>query len=866
MADDNNHATWFRTFGRSKSAISAHQSTASLDSASGQQPASNTNNSNSNFLDVPLPPTIPYIGHSSTGGEQLPSKPPTPTPTLASESSPTRHRLRSTAAVRRVSSFLNLGGSNEGKIGPVNTSWSSSGSHVGQSRDDGSNQSLLPQFLHHSHSSNNNSSTNAAGRTRTSFFHHVPAPLGHLPLQTVDPEKDSDGGVQQLFNTQKGAPAVWYNPNLTQMVESLKVVMMEKRNPLESIPPVYNSYVLALLEGFAHLKQQVAKTDQELADLKTLRQMELEQFSGISKEWIEREESYKAEIKRLELVLAKESKDGVASVTLARHESLVDRSGTKRFQARLKRLSNSHGHDEKSSKEALVKSNLPLATVTADNKSEKYKTLGEIPRILDPEHDVVMSRIVEQRGRSYRQLADQQKQAQRGPVLAGQQPVLVGTGKPRKSRDTSKLSEAIDGDRQHSGVASSQRLAGASSNLHQPVGLYRSGVTGPLIRNSQQHIQPASAQAKEETATDVETSSSEDSIPHAGSRRLSTLARAKLQRQDINDAMSQSLDGGTDHDTYNDITEETGKRLSHTDSHANEKDRQTASGLLSESVLTDNADGTVIVSARGSSQHHPPGTSSYQQAVDTADHAMQRLNRGYSFKKGDDEYLPVTSCAALGTDSRYSDTKSSPQSANSDCVHGDTSSLPLDRGVTASASTGSVIYRGSEETNATRSSTNTGTGNSTGVSRSDDSIPLAEKPTDRTTATQSRHRGPGRSAACSPRQQYDCNRDLPDINIARMSGSSHGPRSNEVAATAAPNHDRGELEPRSPPSVGVAQQVTHASAANGAAVPVPSDMLAVTTASTNVVRSGPAVVPNGTPQSSGDAARIAAVKAFTEKS
>lgn len=79
--------------------------------------------------------------------------------------------------------------------------------------------------------------------------------------------------------------------------------------------------------------------EQELAELKNLREKELEQFRGISEEWIQREDGYKAEIKRLEVVLAKESKDGLASVTLARQDTLIDRSGSKRFQARLKRMS-----------------------------------------------------------------------------------------------------------------------------------------------------------------------------------------------------------------------------------------------------------------------------------------------------------------------------------------------------------------------------------------------------------------------------------------------------------------------------------------------------------------------------------------------
>ncbi|KAK4195790.1 hypothetical protein QBC40DRAFT_132874, partial [Triangularia verruculosa] len=103
----------------------------------------------------------------------------------------------------------------------------------------------------------------------------------------------------------------------------------------------YNSHVLVLLEGFGHLVEQLNKTQEELADLKNLREKEVEQFRGISEEWIQRENGYKAEIKRLELVLAKESKDGLASVALARHGSLVNRSETKRFQARLKRMSSS---------------------------------------------------------------------------------------------------------------------------------------------------------------------------------------------------------------------------------------------------------------------------------------------------------------------------------------------------------------------------------------------------------------------------------------------------------------------------------------------------------------------------------------------
>jgi hypothetical protein len=83
------------------------------------------------------------------------------------------------------------------------------------------------------------------------------------------------------------------------------------------------------------------EAEDQLAELKDLRERELEQFRGMSVEWMEAGEAYQAEIKRLELALAKESKDGMASVALARHGSLVDRAGSKRFQAKLKRMSGS---------------------------------------------------------------------------------------------------------------------------------------------------------------------------------------------------------------------------------------------------------------------------------------------------------------------------------------------------------------------------------------------------------------------------------------------------------------------------------------------------------------------------------------------
>jgi len=89
------------------------------------------------------------------------------------------------------------------------------------------------------------------------------------------------------------------------------------------------------------MTRQIRKAEAELKELKSLREKELEEFRGISEEWIKREKDYRAEIKRLELILAKESNDGVASVALARHGSLVNRSDSRRFQAQVKRVGDS---------------------------------------------------------------------------------------------------------------------------------------------------------------------------------------------------------------------------------------------------------------------------------------------------------------------------------------------------------------------------------------------------------------------------------------------------------------------------------------------------------------------------------------------
>ena len=208
----------------------------------------------------------------------------------STHSSPHRHRSR--PAVNRVSSLLNL--------------------NLGSGRD---------------------------GR------HMTTPPPGSARIGTLDRDLEYDRWRKDTWEHmgwESIEPGLaWHNPNLDQIAESLQSAMMVKRDPRAPLPIKYNACVLRLIEGFRNLRKEQKKIEHELVELNQLREKELEEFRGISEEWIERETKYKAEIKRLELLLVKETSAGMATVALARHDSVVDRSGTKKFQDRMKRMSNS---------------------------------------------------------------------------------------------------------------------------------------------------------------------------------------------------------------------------------------------------------------------------------------------------------------------------------------------------------------------------------------------------------------------------------------------------------------------------------------------------------------------------------------------
>jgi hypothetical protein len=176
---------------------------------------------------------------------------------------------------------------------------------------------------------------------------------------------------------------------------------------------------------------------------------------------MQRERDYKAEIKRLEVIMAKESTDGVASVHLARHDSLVNRPDSKRFEARLKRMSSSVDGTEPAPEDATgsLDQSVRLAKVAGC-----YQTIGTsctrflpllrpfltpvvdaIPRSTASNQDELISRFVARRDKELKRLESDQRCSldvhNCSPDPAQQHRRRMGRPQPPSGADIRRLTE-----------------------------------------------------------------------------------------------------------------------------------------------------------------------------------------------------------------------------------------------------------------------------------------------------------------------------------------------------------------------------------------------------------------------------------------
>lgn len=135
------------------------------------------------------------------------------------------------------------------------------------------------------------------------------------------------GGAGGSFENAARDPEILYHkPSGDQMAETLKVIMMT-RNNFSPVPVEYNSCILHVLEAYQDLREQVNAKQEIIDELKQSHTKDIKDFEQLATRWEKKEQDYKTELKKLEVLLSK-TEGGMESVVMARSNSRIH--GSKR--------------------------------------------------------------------------------------------------------------------------------------------------------------------------------------------------------------------------------------------------------------------------------------------------------------------------------------------------------------------------------------------------------------------------------------------------------------------------------------------------------------------------------------------------------
>ncbi|KAI1361037.1 hypothetical protein F5Y08DRAFT_343079 [Xylaria arbuscula] len=224
-------------------------------------------------------------------------------------------------------------------------------------------------------------------------------PWSRIPASTSPEDASTDDGGDDHHLFVREQDRVWYNPSLDQMVDALLVLLMQN-DPLKPIPVQYNSYVSHLIEGYANAQKKIRSIEAEHQVTKQTQEKDRQEFRQMARDWAERECQYRAEVKRLEVLLSQCSEKGLEAVTLARADSLVNRSGSKGAGP--------------SSRPTISRKNAPLAGagLGESQPSDDYRDVLSMgheriltPRILDNDNDFHISQRFRQQDAAAKSVA-----------------------------------------------------------------------------------------------------------------------------------------------------------------------------------------------------------------------------------------------------------------------------------------------------------------------------------------------------------------------------------------------------------------------------------------------------------------------------
>lgn len=126
------------------------------------------------------------------------------------------------------------------------------------------------------------------------------------------------------------------SPSTDQIVEDLLRIIMGG-STIEPLTVQHTSMVAKLIEGYGQLKRELAGAELRASEASQHLQQQKHDFDLLAGRWMKQQDTYKAEIKRLEVLLLQQTPGkGVESVSIARSGSLLQRGTNKKPQIEIK--------------------------------------------------------------------------------------------------------------------------------------------------------------------------------------------------------------------------------------------------------------------------------------------------------------------------------------------------------------------------------------------------------------------------------------------------------------------------------------------------------------------------------------------------
>ncbi|KAJ1329169.1 hypothetical protein MN608_05902 [Microdochium nivale] len=220
-------------------------------------------------------------------------------------------------------------------------------------------------------------------------------------------------------------------PKVEELAGSVQNVLLSRGGASAPLPVEYNANVLHVVDGLFKAQADLRKSEGARAEMGRQYELERREWLELADEWMAREQQYKAEVKRLELALSQISPKGVEAVAVARSNSIIDRSGTKRMASRIQHMRESPKRVPSSDKqlETRPKSSKSISE-NSDASSERSKpgkfksflTLeNQTPqKILEQKADVILSDTVRRWNKKLLSRSDDQFPPA-SPSMKGQQ-------------------------------------------------------------------------------------------------------------------------------------------------------------------------------------------------------------------------------------------------------------------------------------------------------------------------------------------------------------------------------------------------------------------------------------------------------------